>query len=153
MTFDNNLFEKLKLTNETSKIFLYSKIKTKYEIDKYISKNSFENRKLLCKMRVSDHFLEIERGRYKRIQRENRICKHCNINAVEDETHFFLKCKINKSLRNQLEKDINNICPEYFNLSETDKLQLILSSFDIMQLTVPFIKKSFALRGVDTTPA
>ena len=30
-------------------MFLYSKMKTKYEIDKYISKNSFENRKLLWK--------------------------------------------------------------------------------------------------------
>ena len=88
-SFGNIFFEKLKLTNDTSKI------KTEYEIDKYISKNIFENRKLLCKKRVSDHFLEIERGRYKRIQTENRICQHCNINAVKNETNFFLKCKIN----------------------------------------------------------
>lgn len=58
-------------------------------------------------MRISDHFCEIERSRYKIIQREKRICKHCNSNEAEDE-----------SLHNQLEEDINNICPELLKLSE-----------------------------------
>ena len=33
---------------------------------------NYEDRKLLCKMHVLDHFLEIERGRrYTRIKKEN----------------------------------------------------------------------------------
>ncbi|XP_013388600.1 FMRFamide-related neuropeptides [Lingula anatina] len=43
-------------------------------------------------MRVSDHELEIERGRYThpKTKIEDRKCPHCN--AVEDEAHFFLEC-------------------------------------------------------------
>jgi len=45
------------------KIYIYSKIKTEYEMNNYILNINYEDRKHLCKMRVSDHFLEIERGR------------------------------------------------------------------------------------------
>jgi ABC-type uncharacterized transport system ATPase subunit len=53
---------------------------------------NYEDRKLSCKMRVSDHFLEIERGRYTRIKKENKICKFCELKDVEDEFHFFFRC-------------------------------------------------------------
>jgi hypothetical protein len=46
-------------------------------------------------MRVSDHFLEIERGKYTRIKKENRTCKFCDLREVEDEFHFFFSCKNN----------------------------------------------------------
>ena len=69
---------------------------------------NYEDRKPLCKMRVSDHFLEIERGRYTRIKKENRICKFfCDLKEDEDEFHFFFRCKNNHTLRNILYKDIN----------------------------------------------
>jgi hypothetical protein len=45
-------------------------------------------------MRVSDQFLEIERGRYTRIKKENRICKFCDLKEVEDEFHFSLVVRI-----------------------------------------------------------
>jgi hypothetical protein len=64
-------------------------------------------------MRVSDHFLEIERGRYTRIKKENRICKFCDLKEIEDEFHFFFRCKNNHTLRNILCKDINGICPKF----------------------------------------
>ena len=69
---------------------------------------NYEDRKLLCKMSVSDHFLEIERGRYTRIKKENRICKFCDLKEVEDEFHFIFSCKNNHTLRNILYKDINS---------------------------------------------
>jgi hypothetical protein len=56
---------------------------------------------LLCRMRISDHFLEIERGRCTRIKKENRICKFCDLKEVEDEFHVFFRCKNNHTLRQQ----------------------------------------------------
>jgi hypothetical protein len=53
-------------------------------MNNYILNINYEDRKLLCKMRVSDHFLEIERGIYTRIKKENRICKFCDLKEVED---------------------------------------------------------------------
>jgi hypothetical protein len=99
-------------------------------------------------MRVSDHFLEIERGRYTRIKKENRICKFCDLKEIEDEFHFFFRCKNNHTLRNILYKDINGICPKFNEYDRAKKLQLILSSSQIMRFTIPFVKKSIALRKV-----
>ena len=38
-------------------------------MNNYILNINYEDRKLLCKMRESDHFLEIERGKYTRIKK------------------------------------------------------------------------------------
>ena len=35
---------------------------------------------------------EIEKGRHKKIPRENRFCTLCQNMEVEDEVHFILKC-------------------------------------------------------------
>jgi exosome complex RNA-binding protein Rrp42 (RNase PH superfamily) len=43
---------------------IISKIKTNYIIEPFIENSNLENRKLIVKMRISDHVLEIERGRY-----------------------------------------------------------------------------------------
>jgi hypothetical protein len=44
-------------------------------------------------MRISDHVLEIERGRYNKINREQQICRQCHLNVIEDEEHFFFHCQ------------------------------------------------------------
>jgi superfamily II helicase len=101
-------------------VILTSKEKMKFIFNffyNYILNINYEDRKLLCKMCVSDHFLEIERGRYTRIKKENRICKFCDLKEVEDEFHFFFRCKNNHTLRNILYKDINGICPILFCLN------------------------------------
>jgi hypothetical protein len=39
------------------------------------------------KYRVSNHKLQIERGRYENIHHEERICKLCDSGEVENEFH------------------------------------------------------------------
>jgi len=41
----------------------------------------------LSRFRLSSHNLEIERGRYYNMDREIRICKLCNLKAIENEYH------------------------------------------------------------------
>jgi hypothetical protein len=48
-----------------------------------IENSNFENRKLIVKMRISDHVLEIERGRYNKINGEQRICRQCHLNVID----------------------------------------------------------------------
>ena len=87
--YENIFLEKLRCFNINNKLFLYScKIKTNYIIEPFI-----ENRKLIVKMRISDHVLEIERGRYNKRNREQRICRQCHLNVIEDEEHFFFHCQ------------------------------------------------------------
>ena len=62
--YEDMFFEKLRSFKINNKLFLYSKIKTNYIIEPFIENSNLENRKLIVKMRISDHVLEIERGRY-----------------------------------------------------------------------------------------
>jgi hypothetical protein len=87
------------------------------------------------------------------LKKENRICKFCDLKEVEDEFHFFFRCKNNHTLINILYKDINGICPKFNEYDRAKRLQSILSSSQIMRFTVPFVKKSIALRKVGSTAA
>ena len=91
--------------DDSSKLFLYSKLKTDIKLEDYLKlTKKINNRQLLTKFRTSDHPLEIELGRYKKIPKHQRLCKTCKV--LDDEIHFFLQCQINNNLRNVL---INNI--------------------------------------------
>ena len=151
--YEKKFFEKLQSLNEKSKIFLYSRIKTKYDIDEYYLKTTFENRKNVTKMKISDHYLEVERGRYKRIKREDRICQFCDLREIDDENHFFFSCSKNSVLRNNFITNIKNANLENKYFKGDLKLEYILSISELMQLAAPFIKQSFALRKVDSTAA
>ena len=43
----------------------------------------------LVKLRISNHKLIIEIGRYKQTTKNNRLCPFCGFNLIEDEVHFF----------------------------------------------------------------
>ena len=46
-----------------------------------------------------DILIEIEQGRCHGILREQRLCKFCSSNLVEDEYHFLLACPMYRQLR------------------------------------------------------
>ena len=50
------------------------------------------NRKALVKLRIGNHKLMIESGRYDQIPRENRLCPSYRSNEIEEETHFLFNC-------------------------------------------------------------
>ena len=88
--------------NNTPKLEYYSMFKTTFCFEKYldcITNDYF--RKSLTSFRVSAHNLEIERGRYYNIPRNMRVCKLCNMQAVESEFHFLLTCPAYRQLRQQ----------------------------------------------------
>ena len=61
--------------------------------------NDFHLRKSLTKFRCSDHKLEIEVGRHKKLKVEDRLCKACDANLVETELHFLTCCTLYEDLR------------------------------------------------------
>ena len=63
------------------------------EIKKYLTVPlRFKDRQRLTKFRCSDHNLEIEVGRHKGIEVNDRQCQICDLNRVEDEAHFLCEC-------------------------------------------------------------
>ncbi len=105
--YDELILGKLSTLDDSSKLFLYSKLKTEIRMEDYLSDlKNFNSRKILTKLRLSDHNLEIEVGRYKKIPREQRLCKTCNI--LDDEYHFFLNCNICNNIRNNFYIQLEN---------------------------------------------
>ena len=71
----------------------YCKFKNNFCFEEYLNKlHNNDLRQLLARFRLSSHNLEIETGRYNRIDRDSRYCKLCNQNRIENEYHFLLCC-------------------------------------------------------------
>ena len=100
-------------------------MKTKYEAeDNLSSQTNISLRKELTKLRISNHELMIERGRYHspKIPREERLCQLCK-NKVEDEKHFIFKCILYDVERKNLELWFNSFLNvDFFGLNMEQKL-------------------------------
>ena len=147
-SYSKKTLEKLSSFNETSKLYIYSKIKSELKLENYLLFfSNFKMIQLFTKFRVSDHSLEIESGRYKNITREERICKNCNLNEIGDEYHFFLKCTANHSLRNNLFNKIILNKPDFIEEIPLNKIMFLLNSNSELFAEVgDFIKQSTELQ-------
>ena len=83
----------------TSKLQFYKTIKNAHTFEKYLELPNFNDRKIIAKFRCSDHKLEIERGRYNKTVRNDRICRLCPGNEIENEEHFLMTCTFYDYLR------------------------------------------------------
>ena len=81
------------------RLHLYRSIKDEFKTEDYLHLPRFEARKLITKIRCSDHSLEIEKGRHLNIPREERICKICKTGEVENEHHFLIECQCYEHLK------------------------------------------------------
>ena len=83
-----------------SKLVFFKNSKNTLGVSHYLTtiKNR-THRVLLSKLRLGVLPLEIEIGRRTGVARENRLCKLCNTNKVEDEIHFIFECNALQSYR------------------------------------------------------
>ena len=134
--------EKIEKLDENSKLQVFKLVKNEYNCEKYLDSLNSEYRKIICQMRISDHPLLIERGRYTKIPRNLRLCNSCN--EIEDEFHFILKCTLNENLRTDFLKALDI----FDQMNEEDKLKYILNpdSKEHVRLLGSFLKQSLSLR-------
>ncbi len=144
-TYNELLMNKICNFDNTSKLFLYNKLKSDIKPAEYLKCANSNSRKILTKFRISDHNLEVELGRYKNIPRELRHCKICKV--LDDERHFFFNCQINNSLRTRFLNLISNNNPDFKQLDPLNKIVYLLNSdMDVLPIVVDFIKQSLELR-------
>ena len=91
-------------------------------MESYLSISNFEYRKLITKLRISEHNLLIEKGRHLNIPREQHLCSHCK--CIDDEKHFLLHCTINFELRSSFLNILNNENQIFNNLSESENFPI-----------------------------
>ena len=148
--YEDLIQNKFQNIDDKSKFFLYKKLKKDYKLEYYLNTSNFQIRRLITKFRISDHSLLIEKGRYFKIPREERLCHKCKI--LEDEKHFLLYCEYNKTLRNDF---FHHICTEnnnFNNLNEEEKIHYLLNPSSPLQTNKlgSFLKKSLELRAGDS---
>ena len=91
--------------------------------------NFRQQRVFIAKLRTSDHTLAVEYGRRitPKIKFEDRVCKLCSAQAVEDEMHFISEC----TLYNQIRIDFFEKCYDFFPnirlLNMRDKFRFLFS--------------------------
>ena len=142
--------DKLNKLNEENKIFLYKFLNSGNDNRFYLTHPNKIYRKNISKFRVSDHNLLIETGRYKKIPSEQRLCSVCKI--LDDECHFFFKCKINQKIKEELfsyyEKEDSN----FISKNDIEKLTLFLnpSTPNDIKAVMSFINQSLELRKGDS---
>jgi hypothetical protein len=94
--------------NSSSKLESYKLFKNDLIQEKYLScVDNVKHRIALSRFRCSAHKLAIEEGRFRNIERSQRICTKCNMNQVESEYHFLLVCPFYIELRRKF-------LPRYF---------------------------------------
>ena len=88
--------------NNSRRLETYSLFKHEFKFERYLDFiNDNRLRSALTSFRVSSHKLQIERGRHLNIPRNERICRNCNSNMIENEYHFLLICPKYSDLRNK----------------------------------------------------
>ena len=95
--FKERLIDQYKQTwiqnvNDSGKCILYKNVKNSLELEIYLCKIQWSLCKYLVKLRLCNHKLRIETGRYEKIAREERFCDMCNQNVIGDEFHLFYEC-------------------------------------------------------------
>lgn len=91
---------------QNPKLRLYCTFKSEFQIEPYlVNIKEFKLRKVLSRFRLSNHELNIEKGRYHKIPKESRYCEVCSKNEfVEDECHFLLYCPSYNDVRQEFFK-------------------------------------------------
>ena len=114
------------LTYPKAEGYVCYKTNINFEFYLKVCKNRKE-RVMFTKLRLSDHCLQIEKGRHCRpkIPREQRYCDFCT-RKIEDEIHFVSECRLYEG-RELLFDYINDAYPNFKNLSIKNKFIFLMS--------------------------
>ena len=112
-----------------------------------------QKRKCLTQLRVSAHRLEIESGRYKKKSASERLCKCCNLNAVEDEVHFLCNCSAYQNARQRFFELIIDKAPSFKTLHDSARFIWLLTCEEevIINALADFVFQCFELRNLTKT--
>ena len=86
--FDNYYQSWYSNINNSRRLSMYSRYKHDFLFETYLDTIPDQKFRItLTRVRLSSHNLAIERGRFKNIPRNDRICRYCNLHMVESEYH------------------------------------------------------------------
>ena len=142
-SFHQNAF--YDINNEQAKLRTYGLLKTTIGFEKYLEQiTKPATRITVTKLRLSNHNLMIETGRYNKIPKELRLCPLC-LKTVETEIHFLVECPVYTNMREKILERILLKKPAFAYYANTHQFLYLLSDENILE-TSKFIEECFELR-------
>ena len=135
-----------------SKMDTYSLLKQRFRLENYISDvKKGAHRIILSKIRISNHRLAIETGRFSKTSRNERICLHCktdNVSEIDDEQHLLLRCSRFSEIRIALFDHVRKSCSRIDTLYDENKfIYLLNSSGSTIKEVAKFLHSAFKARS------
>ena len=146
------------IDKQPPRLQFYAQNKTRFERGTYLDTLPFKKRQQITKLLCSNHKLEVETGRHRKIEREHRLCKVCTLGNVEDETHFLRVCpayeeirkkRIPTATRSILEYDPESIAlfvQEAYNLREESLAPWVATQVSLDNMKITISKKGNSTR-------
>jgi hypothetical protein len=103
-----------------------------------------KRRSLMTQFRIGILPLHIETGRFRNVPEDERKCKVCDFNDIENEFHFLCICNVYNEFRNILYKNVSNHSNNFLHMSDRDKF-LYLMEFNWKEVSV-YLDKAWEKR-------
>ena len=140
--FHQNAFTTI--NNESSKLRTYGLLKNTPGMSSYITQiYNTKDRISLSKLRLSNHKLHIETGRFHNLDKTKRFCPFCK-DQVENEIHFTISCPTYTALREPFFLKIQENSGNLMTLSDKEKFVCILAEPEAM--TGKFVQTLMEIR-------
>ena len=127
------------------KLRTYTSFKESFAFEPYLMLPKFLRREF-TKLRISNHCLAIEKGRWSDIELDQRVCHRCHANTVDDEFHFLLKCPALNIPRSDFLARIKETWG-FIPLLDQTTFKVLMSARDpeLMAITCTYVKIAFDL--------
>ena len=135
-----------------SKLRTYRTFKAKLCLEKYLlTSGSFAGRRLMTTLRSGTNDLMIEKGRWCKMNENDRTCQQCDMKVVESEEHMVAECPRYASERLDLFAQIYHHSNNKFNLLTIDKHQIFLllinGTGDELEMQIYKLFQSFLVKA------
>ena len=139
-----------------SKALTYGSYKNRINLEAYLSLiTNRADRRIMSKLRLSDHCLTIERGRHCKppIERDKRFCLSCK-DKIEDETHFILECDMFKEERVTFLHYTKDIYPNFETIPTLEQKLIFLQTNEnchFLETFTRYLNAIYKLRSQNET--
>ena len=105
---------------KNKKIFFYNQIYPKnsiiFGLKKYLDviPNQWK-RSVFTRFKIGNHRLNVEIGRWRKVERHLRRCRFCFCESIEDENHLLFHCPYFQYKRDVIYSKITEIIPNFCN--------------------------------------
>ncbi len=138
-----------------NKLRTYAVFKKCFNYETYLDFHpDFRKRRLITKLRISSHRLEVEIGRYQgkqyvRKQAKDRVCTFCDTGAVEDEIHVLMHCPLYNSQRKDMLTHLFDIFPSLPDFDDKEQFNFIMKccDYEVFNDLLNMLENIITLRG------